>query len=71
MNTQVEKCNKMGGLRREFARLRAEQKNNWPINRHMNQKNGRYISIVKELAKLPRSRFKFKNVKYREESSNV
>lgn len=61
MNTQVEKCKKMGGLRREFARLRLERK-----YRIVQYKNGSYSinqDIVSQLSKLPRKKFKFRTVK--------
>lgn len=63
MNTQVEKCKKMGGLRREFARLHLEQK-----HRTIHHKNGAYSinqDIIVQLSKLSRNRFRFKSVKPR------
>ena len=54
MNTQVEKCKKMGGLRREFARLRMYNKFRFSL-----LVGG--MRVV--LSQLPRSRFKFRVVK--------
>ena len=51
MNTQVELCKKMGGLRREFARYRLARLNT-PHN------------ISKTLAGLARKAFKFKTLKF-------
>lgn len=57
----------MGGLRREFARLITEQRNNLPFRKKVARKFDKIIHISSSLCRLPRSQFKFKNVKLREE----